>query len=506
MKTAKIIPIAILCLMISVTLAVATNTATVTMSPNSWAKSTKQGVSLTVTNTGGDTISEVDLIVPLDSNQVPLYSVSAVTTPGGWTPYLTTQTIGQATGQVSKIAWTSGTGIVSGSSVIFGITATSPSTSGNYLWSWTAGTATGTVTTTIGQAPVSYFVISGVPATSNAGNSIKFNVRAYGNDNQIKTDYTGTITFSSTDINAILPSDYTFKSSDYGSKDFAIIFKSSGSQSFTIKDSSAAVSKTSISTQVNLGTATAIGIMPESKQISVGGKIQFSVVASDNYNNLFDVTKTSTITIDKKAGGSWNGSTFTSQNDGTWVVIASYKSLVAGTTLTVTTGATVPSNETPVTINITVPEANVTPEETPSMELTLPEMISIAPGANDTVIVTVNNNGNTDLKNVEISVDGVPSSWINVYPLANDIPAKNSKDYLVIMLVPSNESNSKSLVFTATSGSVTASKNATLTITSAPTGSFTMPKNILQLGVVIIAVAAVVIIGWELWFRKPKSK
>jgi len=35
---------------------------------------------------------------------------------------------------------------------------------------------------------------------------------------------------------------------------------------------------------------------------------------------------------------------------------------------------------------------------------------------------------------------------------------------------------------------------------------FTFPKDVLQLGVVIIAVAAVVIIGWELWFKKPKSK
>jgi len=43
-------------------------------------------------------------------------------------------------------------------------------------------------------------------------------------------------------------------------------------------------------------------------------------------------------------------------------------------------------------------------------------------------------------------------------------------------------------------------------ISGAPTGSFALPNNVLQLGVVIIAVAAIVIIGWELWFKKPKSK
>jgi hypothetical protein len=31
-----------------------------------------------------------------------------------------------------------------------------------------------------------------------------------------------------------------------------------------------------------------------------------------------------------------------------------------------------------------------------------------------------------------------------------------------------------------------------------------LTKNLLNLGIVIIAVAALILIGWELWFRKPK--
>lgn len=508
MKTAKIIPIAVLCLMISVTLVSATHVSSITIIPSTWTKSTSQGVSLSVTNNGPDSIVNIQLLIPKDSSQKPLYTINkdGITTPQGWT-FTTT---GDPINTVTWIA--TGSGIASGSSLnLFGIVATSPSSSGNYKWSWTTtdvnkGTYSGSIITVVGQAPVSYFVISGMPVTTTVGDSIKFTVKAYGSDNKIKTDYTGTVTFSSTDVNAVLPADYTFKSTDYGSKDFSITLKSSGNQSLTVQDSAAGVSKTS-SIQVSYGMATAIGIMPENKQISAGDKVQFSVVASDNYNNLFDVTSSSNITIDRKAGGSWSGSTYTSQNQGTWVVIASYNSLVAGTTLTVTTGAvTQPTtNVTTPSTNVTTPTTNVTTPQ-PEMEITLPDQISIAPGANDTAVVTVNNNGNTVLSNVEINVSGVPSDWISVYPLTNDIPAESSKDYLVIVVVPSNETGSKTLTFTATSGSLTATKNTTLSITSSPTGSLTMPKNILQLGVVIIAVAAVVIIGWELWFRKPKSK
>jgi len=508
MKTMKIIPITLLCLMITVTLVSATHTTTVTMTPNSWAKNTVKTVSVSVTNNGADNIVNVELVVPQDSNHVPLYIVGDVTRPEGWTFTLKGD-------PVTKITWVAtGSGIASGNSLnLFGIDLTSPSASGNYNWAWTTtdnkvGTYTGSITTTVGQAPVSYFVISGVPTSSIAGNSFKFNVKAFGDDNQIKTDYTGTVTFTSTDIKAILPFGYTFLVSDYGSKDFSITFKSAGTQTFTITDSSAGISKDSLKVLVKPGAATDIGILPENKQVSINEKVEFQVLAKDNYDNTFDVTDKATLTIDKKAGGSWNKNVYTTENEGTWIVIANYNSLVSGTTLIVKAGVTTQINKTTIVtpteqINITSAIEGVKPE----MELTAPDKVTIAPGANDTVIVTVNNYGSSDLKNVEVNVSGIPSDWVNIYPLLNDVPANSSKDYLVIIFVPQNETESKTIVFTASSAEgVSATGNTSLVISTAPTGIFALPKNLLQLGVVIIAVAAVVIIGWELWFRKPKSK
>jgi hypothetical protein len=495
MKIAKIMPIAILFLIVSVTIVSATHTSTVTMTPSSWTKNTEKAISISVTNNGPDNIVKVELIVPKDSNQVPIYVVNDVTRPEGWTYSIST----------SRITWvTTGSGIASGSSLnLFGIDVTSPSTSGDYKWSWTTtdnkgGNYTGTVTTTVGKAPVSYFVISGAPTSSIAGNSFKINVKAYGDDNQIKTDYSGTISFTSTDINAILPSDYAFQATGYGSKDFTITYKTSGNQTFTVKDSTAGISKESTKTSVKPGAATDIGINPEDKTVSAGEKVEYIVLAKDALGNVFDVTGDATLTIDKKAGGSWNKSVYTTEKEGTWIAIASYGSLVSGTTLTVGK----------VTVVTPTEQINITPTvpEVPVLSLTIPETITIAPGANDTTVVTVNNNGDKELTGVEINVSGVPSEWVSIYPLLNDIPAKSSKDYLVIIFVPQNETESRTVVFTAKSGEQTASENTSLVISSAPTGTFTMPKNLLQLGVVIIAVAAVVIIGWELWFKKPKAK
>lgn len=502
MKLTKLLPITILAMVLTVTLVVATHTSTITMSPNTWAKNIAKSVTISVTNNGADNIVKVELIVPVDSNQVPIYIVGDITRPEGWTYAVTGSPI-------SKITWVAtGSGIAGGSSLnLFGIDVKSPGNSGDYKWTWNTtdnknGTYSGTITTTVGQAPVSYFMISGVPTPSVAGNSFKFVVKAYGDDNQIKTDYTGKISFTSTDVKAILPSDYSFQSTNYGVKEFSVAYKTSGVQSFTVKDLAAGISTDSIKTLVNPSSAVGIGINPENKAVSSGDKIAFTVLAKDDFDNVFEVTNKSTITIDKKAGGSWNGSTYTTGNEGAWIVIASYSSLVSGTTLTVGKATVVtPTEQENITTEIP------SEEKPPEISLTIPESITIAPGANDTIVITVNNNGDKDLTGVKINVAGVPSDWTNVYPLTNDIPAKSSRDYLVVISIPQNESESKTIEFTAfSSEGPRTTKNTSLTISSAPTGFTTLPKNLLQLGVVIIAVAAVVIIGWELWFKKPKSK
>jgi hypothetical protein len=495
MKTAKIMTTAILCIAISATLILAANTATVTISPNTWTKSTAKSVSISVTNNGPDTITNIELTVP-ESNLVPLYSIDDVTTPS-----VCMQSATKRTNQnyPYRIIWDC-TGISSGNSVTFGLTVTSPSASGNYQWSWKAGSATGTVTTTVGQAPLSYFTISNVPSTTVAGNILKITVRAYGDDNLVKTDYTGTISFSSTDTKAVLPVDYTFQPSDLGTKVFSIVYNGAGNQSLTTKDSTAGISKTSTITLVKPGSAVDIVIEPADKAVYTGEKVEYKVLAKDSFGNSFDVT--SKATFAKIEGGSWDKNVFTASKEGVWGISAVYNNFISVTTLAIGKG-TAPAETPTQPINITP----TVPEEVAEITLSVPETLTIAPGSNDTMIITVNNNGDRDLTGVMIKAEGVPSDWVNVYPVTNDVPAKSSKDYLVIVIVPANETESKTIEFIANSDQgLTATKSTSLVISTAPTSMLTFPKDVLQLGVVIIAVAAVVIIGWELWFKKPKSK
>ena len=64
-------------------------------------------------------------------------------------------------------------------------------------------------------------------------------LQLFGHDasGNVATGYLGTVTFSSTDLFATLPSPYTFTAQDAGGHSFQVTFQSVGSQTVTITDS-----------------------------------------------------------------------------------------------------------------------------------------------------------------------------------------------------------------------------------------------------------------------------
>ena len=77
--------------------------------------------------------------------------------------------------------------------------------------------------------------MTGFPATT-AGVAQSFTVTvrdAFGNS---ITGYTGTVTFSSSDVQAGLPASYTFTAADAGVHTFTATLKTAGTQSITVKD------------------------------------------------------------------------------------------------------------------------------------------------------------------------------------------------------------------------------------------------------------------------------
>ena len=151
-------------------------------------------------------------------------------------------------------------------------------------------TSTGTSgTITVNPGPIDHFVVSAPAAT--AGSPISVTVTAKDIFNNTKSDYTGTIHFTSTDGAAVLPGNYTFVAGDNGVRAFvaAVTLKTAGSQTVSVNDTLATTS-TGSSGNISVvagpaaGTTTTITAAPTSVSVDIGSSA-ISVQAKDQYGN-----------------------------------------------------------------------------------------------------------------------------------------------------------------------------------------------------------------------------
>jgi hypothetical protein len=68
------------------------------------------------------------------------------------------------------------------------------------------------------------------------GEPIQVKVVALDANNQVVAGYTGTVHFTSSDMSAVLPGDYTFVAGDHGSHYFTVTFNTAGPQTLTATD------------------------------------------------------------------------------------------------------------------------------------------------------------------------------------------------------------------------------------------------------------------------------
>ena len=83
---------------------------------------------------------------------------------------------------------------------------------------------------------VSKLSVSGYVSPATAGVAGNFTVTAQDASGNTVTGYTGTIHFTSSDAQAVLPTNYTFVSGDNGTHTFSATLKTTGSQSITATD------------------------------------------------------------------------------------------------------------------------------------------------------------------------------------------------------------------------------------------------------------------------------
>jgi hypothetical protein len=151
-------------------------------------------------------------------------------------------------------------------------------------------TSTGSITAsetgiTVNPAAASSLVVSGFPSTTTAGVSNNFTVTAedaYGNT---ATGYRGTVHFTSSDAQAVLPANYTFTSSDAGSHSFTATLKTAGSQSLTATDTSTgSITGTQSGITVNPAAASTLTVSAPGN-VTAGAAFSITVTANDPYGN-----------------------------------------------------------------------------------------------------------------------------------------------------------------------------------------------------------------------------
>jgi hypothetical protein len=126
--------------------------------------------------------------------------------------------------------------------------------------------------------------ITGFPSPSTAGVSGTFTVTALMSAGATWTTYTGTVHFTSSDPQAVLPADYTFTSSDQGVHTFTAVLKTAGSQTITATDTTTGSVTASIT--VNAAAASNLVVAGFPSPTTAGAAGSFTVTARDPYGNI----------------------------------------------------------------------------------------------------------------------------------------------------------------------------------------------------------------------------
>jgi hypothetical protein len=131
------------------------------------------------------------------------------------------------------------------------------------------------------------FQVSGFPSPTTAGQPHDLTVTALDANGGVLTGYTGTVHFTSSDPQAVLPADYTFTAAESGTHTFSVILQTAGTQSVSVSDSGATAFRgAQVGIVVNPATVATFQVSGFPSPIYVGNSGSFSVTAYDAYGNV----------------------------------------------------------------------------------------------------------------------------------------------------------------------------------------------------------------------------
>lgn len=148
---------------------------------------------------------------------------------------------------------------------------------------------TGLVSTATAEIHVTgaNLVLSDFPSPVTAGQAQSFTVVAHNADGSVATNYTGTVHFTSSDGQAVLPTNYTFKAADHGRHTFKATLETAGTQSLTVTDlADPTKSGTQGDITVNPAAAKHLIVSDLAPAVTAGEAEMFTVTAVDLYGNV----------------------------------------------------------------------------------------------------------------------------------------------------------------------------------------------------------------------------
>jgi hypothetical protein len=248
-----------------------------TLNPYTFTITYSDNVAVAVT-----TLSDVEVQVLPPGSAAPITATVESTAAVG-----TTDAIGNAKSFVVTYeiippggAWTSAD---NGSYTISLADGSVTDLAGNSLASASVGTFSVSVTPTVLPAK---FSVTGFPSSITAGIAGTITVTALDANGHVVTGYTGTVHFTSSDGQAVLPANYTFVAGDHGVHTFSVTLKTAGSQSISVADTATStIEGTQTGIQITAAALNHFAVLAFPSPEQAGVTAAFEVIAQDAYNN-----------------------------------------------------------------------------------------------------------------------------------------------------------------------------------------------------------------------------
>ncbi len=230
---------------------------------------------------------------------------------------------------------------------------------------------------TVEAAVATDLVLTGTPASLTAGSTDSVTVTAIDGYGNTATTFTGTVTFTSNDAQAILPANYTFTGPDAGSRVFinAYTLKTAGSRTITATAGSVTGTSPGITVNSALPAATMTAAAPSPD--TAGSGLSVTVTAKDAYGNIAtSYTGTVSLTSTDPQAVLPGPYTFVAGDNGSHAIPVTLKT--AGSQTVSATDGTLNANTGGVTVNPAA-TSTLTLSGTPA---------TLTAGSNGTVTVT----------------------------------------------------------------------------------------------------------------------